>query len=110
GDLVLKRLAQLMRDCAREGDVLCRSGGEEFLVLLENTGPETAVQIADRLRQCVEKTDIPPVGHITISLGVAHYPEHAADLDGVLKAADEALYQAKKTGRNRVVMRGEQPT
>src|SRR5690606_38711188 len=68
GDLVLKRLAQLMRDCAREGDVLCRSGGEEFLVLLENTAPETAVQIADRLRQCVGKTDIPQVGHITISL------------------------------------------
>ncbi len=109
GDLVLKRLAQLMRDCAREGDILCRSGGEEFLVLLENTAPETAVQIADRLRQCVERTDIPPVGHITISLGVAHHPKHAADIDGALKAADEALYQAKEAGRNRVVMSGESP-
>ena len=102
GDQVLKRLAQLMRDNSRGGDVLCRVGGEEFLMLLPEARLEVAEQVAQRLRAQVQNTAMAPVGHITVSLGVAHWPQHGSDMATVLKAADAALYEAKHTGRNRV--------
>ena len=104
GDQVLKRLAQLMRDNSRGGDVLCRVGGEEFLMLLPEARLEVAEQVAQRLRAQVQNTAMAPVGHITVSLGVAHWPQHGSDMATVLKAADAALYEAKHTGRNRVVV------
>jgi len=104
GDQVIKQLAQLMRGCSRDVDVLCRTGGEEFLMLLPDTGPEAAAKVSERLRQLVEHADMPGVGHITISLGVAHWPRDAGAVAQVLKIADEALYRAKQTGRNRVVV------
>lgn len=107
GDLVLQQLAQMMRSCSRDQDVLCRLGGEEFLILLPDVSPTAAAQVAQRLRQLVERTAIEPVGHITISLGVAQWPVQVGDAAQVLKAADHALYQAKQTGRNRVVVAGE---
>lgn len=72
-------------------------------MLLPDATPEAAEQIAERLRQQVEQTVIAPAGPITISLGVAHWPAHAATISEVLKAADQRLYQAKHSGRNRVV-------
>ncbi|MGV8841886.1 MAG: diguanylate cyclase [Pseudomonas sp.] len=103
GDVVIQRLAELMRNGSRAHDVLCRVGGEEFLMLLPDATPETAERVAERLRQQVEHTLIEPAGPITISLGVAHWPDHAATISEVLKAADQMLYQAKRSGRNRVV-------
>lgn len=102
GDGVLRQLAQHMRDCARERDVFCRVGGEEFLVLLPRTDSKVAQQVAERLRQQVERADMPPVGQITISIGIAHWPGHGCEPAQVLKHADEMLYQAKRQGRNRV--------
>lgn len=102
GDGVLRQLAQHMRDCARERDVFCRVGGEEFLVLLPRTGRKVALQVAERLRQQVERADMGPVGRVTISIGIAYWPGSAKDVAQVLKRADEMLYQAKRGGRNRV--------
>lgn len=107
GDHVLQTLAQLMREASRADDVLCRVGGEEFLVLLSNTSLHTAAQVAERLRASVENHPIEPVGHITISLGVAHCPQDGVlRADQVLKQADDLLYQAKNKGRNRVEVAG----
>jgi len=101
GDQVIRQLAQLMTACSRDADTLCRSGGEEFLMLLPNTNIESALRVAERLRHCVEQQQIPPVGHLTISLGIAVWPIHADDIERVLILADGALYLAKQHGRNR---------
>lgn len=110
GDGVLRQLAQHMRECARERDVFCRVGGEEFLVLLPRTGHQVALQVAERLRLQVERADMGVVGRITISIGIAHWPGTAQDIAQVLKRADEMLYQAKRRGRNRVEVDAAQMT
>ena len=102
GDRVLQELARLMGESSREDDVLCRVGGEEFLMLLPNASVEVAAQVAERLRALVEQTPMEPVGRITVSLGVAHWPRDGSGIDQVLKRADEMLYRAKQHGRNRV--------
>ncbi|QXH59141.1 sensor domain-containing diguanylate cyclase [Pseudomonas maumuensis] len=103
GDLVLQRLAGLMRGTCREGDLLCRTGGEEFLMLLPGAALEVATAIAGHLRLNVEYTPIEPVGGITISLGVASWQPLAGDDPAdTLRRADHALYRAKQQGRNRV--------
>ncbi len=102
GDLVIKRLADAMRACSRDEDLLCRSGGEEFLMLLPATPLEDAVHVAERLRAFVDDIrDMPGPGHITISLGVAYWAPGKESLDALLKRADDALYRAKRAGRNR---------
>lgn len=103
GDQVLRQLAELMRRCCREGDLLCRTGGEEFLMLLPGASLPVAMGVAERLRLTVQATAIEPVGGITISLGVAHWvagPER--EPSQALNQADRALYRAKQSGRNRV--------
>lgn len=103
GDQVLQHLAQLMRPSSRDGDVLCRSGGEEFFMLLPGVGRAVACQVAERLRAQVAAAANPTGAEITISAGVAHWPNGADSVEVVLKRADEALYAAKREGRNRVV-------
>lgn len=103
GDEVLARLAGVLRECSREGDLAFRLGGEEFLLLLPDTSLAAAGEIAERLRLQVEATRIEPVGHVTVSLGVAHGPG-GGDPAQVLKRADELMYAAKQGGRNRVVV------
>lgn len=100
GDHVLIRLAEMMRSCSRENDVLCRVGGEEFLTLLPGTAQSAAVAVAERLRQTVGGTAISPVGQITISLGVATWVPQGPSTSEILKLADEMLYAAKNAGRN----------
>lgn len=102
GDLVLQKLAQYMRDVSRVDDVICRVGGEEFLMLLPKTNSQTATQVAERLRSLVESSIFDFVGKITVSLGVANWPDSSNEILMVLKAADEMLYKAKKYGRSRV--------
>lgn len=104
GDRALQYLADQMRRVARPNDVLCRSGGEEFMLLLPDTGLEEAAQLAERLRCLLEDSDEADSHAVTLSFGVAHYPLTSAFPAQVLKAADEALYQAKHQGRNRVVI------
>lgn len=104
GDLVLAEIARRVTACLRPQDRLGRHGGEEFCVLLTDAGPDQAAGVAERLRQAVAE---PPVRAgdeqiaVTISLGVAAVPGHAADMTGLLRAADDALYRAKRGGRNR---------
>lgn len=80
-------------------------------MLLPGTTPAAAAKVAERLRSLVELTAIEPLGHITISLGVAHWPLHSRDVMRVFKCADEQLYAAKAAGRNRVMLASlaEQP-
>ncbi|MFP9458945.1 diguanylate cyclase [Pectobacterium brasiliense] len=105
GDNVIRYLSQLIRTSSRDADILCRSGGEEFLILLPETSLDVALSIAERLRQRVQESTIPVVGNITISLGVALWEPGVSNMpiDRTFKLADEALYQAKQEGRNRVV-------
>lgn len=103
GDEVIKLLAQQIRASSRESDILCRNGGEEFLMVLPGTSQDVATQIAERLRQSVEEMQIPQAEKITISLGVAAGSSGKSQSERVLKKADEALYRAKQEGRNRVV-------
>lgn len=104
GDTVIREMARLMATSARGADILCRSGGEEFLILLPDASVESARLVADRLRQCVEQNEVQDVGQITISLGIALWPTHADSIEQALKLADGALYKAKQRGRNRAEM------
>ena len=102
GDRVLIRLADLFRSTARGADLVCRLGGEEFLVLCPDTDLEGALLLAERLRAALEDYRFDPPVPVTASFGAA---EAASDLpheEALLKAADEALYSAKERGRNRV--------
>ncbi|HCL65999.1 MAG TPA: hypothetical protein DIC56_14390 [Rhizobium sp.] len=106
GDRVLERLGLLLREYTRTGSSLCRYGGEEFAIILPELGVETAMETANRLRAIVEQTDF-DIGEdrrikVTVSIGVAAFPESATTAEELTKAADSALYMAKEEGRNRV--------
>ena len=103
GDQVLEFLAQKMRECSRGSDLLCRSGGEEFVILLPGAPLEVALQVAERLRQTVEASVSPTGSGLTLSAGVAYWSAGAESVKALLKRADEALYRAKGEGRNRVI-------
>jgi len=100
GDQVIRRVAAIMNACSRGADILCRSGGEEFLMLLPDASEAAASGVAERLRQCVGQESMLEVGAVTISLGIAVWPVHAENVERVLKLADAALYRAKREGRN----------
>lgn len=106
GDQVLIRVAALVRDALREGEILARHGGEEFVVMPAHCSLEQACALADRLRQAIERAPLTLAGcqvlHVTASFGVATATGPAAALDHLLHAADLALYNAKRKGRNRV--------
>ncbi len=106
GDVVLKSAAKLILSLIRESDVACRYGGEEFLVVLPETSLEAAVKRAEEMRAAFEKHRLTfnnqPLGQVAVSLGAAAYPQHGENAETLVKSADEALYQAKRKGRNRV--------
>jgi diguanylate cyclase (GGDEF)-like protein len=102
GDVALRQLADSLREELRGVDTAARYGGEEFAVILPQAGVEGAVAVAERLRARIEKTEVPGVGFITASFGVATYPLHATTRDMLVGTADRALYNAKNTGRNRI--------
>ncbi|MCX8956133.1 sensor domain-containing diguanylate cyclase [Erwinia psidii] len=101
GDEVLVRLASLLRQVCRGGDVISRFGGEEFIVMLPCTELDTATDIAEDIRQAVCSASFPFVDSMTVSLGVASLRD-CGDRETLLRRADEALYAAKGAGRNRV--------
>jgi diguanylate cyclase (GGDEF)-like protein len=103
GDAVLAKVAETIKSSVREIDTAARFGGEEFAIILPETDLDGAMIVADRVRDAVAKLEIPGLPRrITISIGLACYPEHAEDNAAVIRAADAALYEAKRQGRNRV--------
>lgn len=106
GDNVIISLASLLIKHTRESDIVARIGGEEFAILLANTSLDESVNIANKLREYVEKTEIEindkTVLKFTISLGVSKVLENDKNIDSFLNRADKALYKAKENGRNRV--------
>lgn len=108
GDEALKSVAHCLGRHCRGSDFIARFGGEEFLILLSETPLAGAMHVAEKLRQSVSALQVPGVGQVTISMGVAQSNEDGSGpLQDVLKAADEALYSAKERGRNRVVAYGQ---
>ncbi|MBE7447845.1 MAG: diguanylate cyclase [Kofleriaceae bacterium] len=119
GDDVLRTVARLLTEGRRANDMVARYGGEEFSVILVDTAKFTAAKLAERIRERVATHPFTfgagqPGGHLSISVGVASFPDDAADPDTLLRAADDALYAAKRAGRDCVVLApstgGEVPT
>ena len=103
GDEVLRRLVAAVSARKRGGDLLFRTGGEEFMLLLSRVSADAAMRIAEALRQRLEQADLLPDESVTVSIGVCML--HAGQSpQGWVKSADNALYEAKRTGRNRVVI------
>ena len=102
GDVALRIIAGALREEVRGVDTAARYGGEEFAVILPQAGMEGALLVAERLRARIETTEIAGLGRITASFGVATFPLHATSRELLVTTADRALYQAKRTGRNRV--------
>lgn len=107
GDEVLRQVAEVLTANIRPGDVCARYGGEEFVLLLPRTRPEDAYNVAERIRQTLEKSKVPLPMQVTSSQGIAHYPTNGRTREELLGKADEALYTAKHTGRNRTVIARE---
>jgi len=108
GNEVLKKVAQILKEEAREVDVVARYGGEELVLILPETSRKRAAELAKRILRRVEETpfehmESQPLGHVTLSAGVATFPVDASNEEALIKAADESLYEAKSQGRNRVV-------
>ena len=101
GDVVLQTIGATLRKRLREVDLVARIGGEEFVVVLADTGSLGAGHVAAMLVDAVRRTPMPGVGHVTISCGVAELRVHAEELDAALLRADAAMYEAKRSGRDR---------
>jgi len=106
GDEAIRRISKVLREGTRGIDLAARIGGEEFAIILVETSKQGALEVAERLRAAIKTLEIPMAGHITGSFGVAECPSDAQTSAGILKAADVALYEAKRNGRDRVVARG----
>lgn len=107
GDQVLKTIAIVIQHTVRETDIVARYGGEEYSVILINTGKEGAREIAERVRRNVADTRFPnegaqPNGDLTVSIGVTTFSSSVSTITDLIREADNALYQAKNAGRNRV--------
>jgi diguanylate cyclase (GGDEF)-like protein len=111
GDEVLRQLARVLADTRRANDVVARYGGEEFAVILVDTPKFTAAKVAERARERIFGHDFseaaPRAGRISASFGVATFPDDGADAETLVRSADQALYAAKRAGRNRVVLASE---
>lgn len=108
GDKLLQQLAGLVNEAVRKDDIFGRFGGEEFLLIMPHTSANQALQAAEKIRGLLAShpfafAEKQPLRIISISGGVAEYPVHGLDAAGLLHAADEALYEAKRSGRNRVL-------
>ena len=111
GDAVLRAVAQHMQSLARGEDILCRYGGEEFVLVMAHASPSTMLERAEKICLGVQNLEIEcdarRIGPVTISVGIAIFPDHGESGQAVLQAADAALYRAKAAGRNCVVMANE---
>jgi diguanylate cyclase (GGDEF)-like protein len=107
GDLVLRVLGQQLLSQTRAGDIACRYGGDEFLLVLTNTDLGAATERAEQWRSSFEESSTSVMGFgesVSVSVGVATYPVHGESVEQVFAAADGAMYSAKAAGRNRVTV------
>ena len=109
GSAALKKVGQLTQKAFRTSDILAKYGGDEFVIILPNSDKIGAFLGAERLRETVEHTSFEggesqPLGKVTLSLGIASYPEHGATTREILDRADKAMYVAKESGRNKTVI------
>jgi diguanylate cyclase (GGDEF)-like protein len=102
GDLVIRTIAETIRMTCREIDFPARYGGEEFTVILTETELIGAVNVAERIRERISEVSFPGIGHVTASIGISNYPANSIDKEGLIRTADQALYVAKNSGRDRV--------
>ncbi|MGH9509903.1 MAG: sensor domain-containing diguanylate cyclase, partial [Terriglobales bacterium] len=100
GNLVLSQVARVVRQSCRSADVPARWGGDEFIMLLTEANPSSLEMVACRIRDGILQTNWDPVGSVTVTMGIAIMPDDAENLEDLLRAADEAMYAAKKQGRN----------
>jgi diguanylate cyclase (GGDEF)-like protein len=109
GDMVLQALGHLLLTHTRRGDVACRYGGEEFIIIMPSASLVAAYERAEQWRLAFAQLDINDEGQqvqATLSIGIAQFPQHGSDINTLLRAADEALYASKAAGRNRVAVFG----
>jgi len=104
GDLAIKTLADVIKNNARSIDTAARMGGEEFNIILPGVDSKGAMAAAERIRKTLEATDIETIGHITASIGVATFFEHADNPEELIELTDQAMYESKRNGRNRVTL------
>ncbi|MHB9093925.1 MAG: diguanylate cyclase [Eubacteriales bacterium] len=109
GDRLLSEFANLLRNLIRNKDVIARYGGEEFAVILVEADTKLALEVAERIRNSIENypfegREVQPKGKISVSIGVATYPNNAGSKEELLKVAEEALYRAKHTARSKVAL------
>jgi diguanylate cyclase (GGDEF)-like protein len=113
GDLALQAVAATSREALRDWDILGRIGGEEFAVLLPETESSQSQAVAERLRQTVATAAVPvergETTHLTVSIGIATAGSEDDDFDALLGRADQALYEAKRTGRDKVCLAERAP-
>jgi diguanylate cyclase (GGDEF)-like protein len=107
GDVSLQKIAAVLRNAMRDGDMIYRYGGEEFVAIFSGASGQDAYVAADRLRIAIETTpmtgdQLEPVSPITISIGLALMPDHGTGVNELIEKADKAMYRAKEAGRNRV--------
>jgi diguanylate cyclase len=107
GDAVLRETAAIMKKNLREIDIIGRYGGEEFSVILPDTPKDGALVVGERMRKAVETTGISAYDeniNVKISIGIATYPDDADEINQLIDRADQMLYKAKETGRNKTVV------
>lgn len=106
GDIVLKDLGKVLASACRGYDFVSRIGGEEFSVILPDTPVAKSIEVGERIRKAVKKHEFKlpddKIIHVTVSVGVATYPDTVDDIETILEKADEGLYKAKRTGRDKV--------
>ena len=104
GDIAIKAIAEVLKNNARSIDIAARMGGEEFNLILPAVDIEGGCIAAERIRKAIESIELEKIGHITASLGVATYPDQSDDLEELLELTDQAMYESKRNGRNRVTI------
>ncbi|MBU0478010.1 sensor domain-containing diguanylate cyclase [bacterium] len=109
GDEVLRQIGRILKNNTKRGDIVARYGGEEFVIILPDTSGKSAKIVAEKLRKSVQEykfvnEESQPGGKVTITFGLADYPEDADSARGVMKKADNALYMGKESGKNQVVV------
>lgn len=112
GDVALREIARILSENTRQRDIVARYGGEEFVIILPATGRAGARRVAEAIRAEVERfrfADQQPPGAITITIGVAVFPDDAANAEALIQRADDALYRGKRAGKNRVTWASEPP-
>jgi len=114
GDSVLRAFAHALQANAREGDIACRFGGEEFVVVLPETDRNGSVTCAQRILAAVRDLDVThdnkTLGPVTISIGLAMYPHDGETVNAIVQSADQAMYEAKRAGRDRMIVASGQAT